>query len=181
LYLLDGTPEVEPDTLRPLRIWKWSRDSWTLVDSSGPRRGGWDRGVYDAARSVIVFPVFQGPDRGVWEWDGTRWQHLTPNGGPIARHVHGLEYDPRRRQVVLVGGQTYDQPMAFLRDAWTWDGTRWTELAASPAPGERSGGNLIDDRQRGRLLYFGGYRGPPMQLIQEMWFLDQRGWTLWRP
>ena len=181
LYLLDGTPEVDPDTLRPLRIWRWAGNAWVIVDSSGPGRGGWDRGVYDPSRGVIVFPVFRGPDTGVWEWDGTRWRHLTPTGGPEARQVQALEYDPRRQRVVMVGGQTYDRPMKFLGDAWTWDGTRWTELTAPGAPNERSGGNLVDDSARGRLLYFGGYRGPPMQLLQELWFLDRDGWTQWRP
>jgi hypothetical protein len=181
LYLLDGTPEVAPDTLRPLRIWRWSGASWALVDSLGPRREGWDRGVYDASRGVIVFPVFRGPDAGVWEWNGIGWRHLTPNGGPEARQAQALEYDPRRQRVVMIGGQTYDSPMKFLGDAWTWDGTRWAQLATPAGPNERSGGNLVDDPTRGRLLYFGGYKGPPMQLLQELWVLDRDAWTLWHP
>ena len=180
LYLLDGTPEVRPDTLRPLRIWRWTGHAWSIADSLGPRREGWDRGVYDASRGVIVFPVFRGPDTGVWEWDGSHWRHLTPTGGPEARQAQALEYDVRRRRVVMIGGQTYD-PMKFLGDAWTWDGARWTELTLPGAPNERSGGNLVDDSAHGRLLYFGGYKGPPMQLLQELWFLNRDGWTLWRP
>ena len=175
LLLLDGTPELEPDTLLPLRIWRWSENRWTLVDSLGPRRGGWDRGVYDEARSVIVFPVFDGPDAGVWEWNGERWRRMAAEG-PAPRHVYGLAYDPRLQRVVLVGGQTFARPSAYVGDAWTWDGARWTALTMAGAPGPRAGGHLVRDDRNGRLLYFGGYRGPPMQLLQEMWVLDAGGW-----
>src|SRR5688572_4191370 len=66
MLLVDGTPEIPPADTRRLRLWRWSNDSWVLVDSSGPRRGGWDQAVYDERRAVVVIPVFDGPDAGVW-------------------------------------------------------------------------------------------------------------------
>ncbi len=176
--------EPDADTVRPLRVWRWSRDAWALVDSTGPRRGGWDQAAYDEARSVVVIPVFDGPDAGVWEWNGERWRHVVPTGpAPSPRHVHAFAYDPRGRRLLLVGGQTYTRPSRYLGDAWTWDGTRWSELAPTThvAPGARAGATLTYDARNDRFLYFGGYARPPLRFIPELWILDRNGWRLWQP
>ena len=181
MLLVDGTPEVPGDSVRPLRLWRWSGNGWALLDSLGPRRAGWNRAVFDEGRSVLVFPVFEGPDAGVWEWDGERWRHVAVGDGPSARHVHALQYDPRRRQVVLVGGQTVTRPSTYLGDAWTWDGTRWAPLHLPNVPPARAGAALLDDSRHGRLLYFGGYSGPPMRMWPELWLLDDAEWRRWTP
>ena len=85
------------------------------------------------------------------------------------------------RRVVLVGGQTFERPAKYLGDAWTWDGVRWAPLPVSDGPSARAGAALLDDAANGRLLYFGGYAGPPMRLSPELWFLDSAGWRLWTP
>jgi hypothetical protein len=180
MLLVDGTPEIPGDSVRALRLWRWAGSQWSLVDSLGPRRSGWNRAVYDESRSALVMPVFEGPDAGVWEWNGERWRKVVADG-PSPRHVHALQYDPRRQRVVLVGGQTLERPTKYLGDAWTWDGVRWSPLPVSDGPSARAGAALLDDPANGRLLYFGGYAGPPMQLSQELWFLDSAGWRLWKP
>ena len=106
--LVDGTPEIPGDSVRALRLWRWAGSQWSLLDSLGPRRSGWNRAVYDESRSVLVMPVFEGPDIGVWEWNGERWRKVVADG-PSPRHVHALQYDPRRQRVVLVGGQTFER------------------------------------------------------------------------
>jgi hypothetical protein len=177
MLLVDGTPEIPPAATRPLRLWRWSSDSWQLVDSAGPRRRGWEQAVYDEARGVVVLPIFDGPDAGVWEWNGERWRAVTAAGAvPAARHVYGLAYDPRLRRVVMVGGQSFARPRVYFDDAWTWDGSQWTELprVGDAAPIGRAGGALVSDARNQRLLYFGGYRGVPP--LQELWQLDARGW-----
>jgi len=181
MLLVDGTPEIPGDSVRPLRLWQWGGTGWSIIDSLGPRRAGWNRAAYDESRAVLVFPVFEGPDSGVWEWDGSRWRHVVADG-PSQRHVHALQYDPRRRRIVLVGGQTFTRPSTHLADAWTWDGARWESLTAGGGgPGARAGAALLDDSNNGRLLYFGGYAAPPMRMSQELWFLEEAGWRLWRP
>ena len=124
----------------------------------------------------LVYPVFEGPDAGVWEWDGRVWKRVSAEG-PSPRHVHALQYDPRRRQVVLVGGQTVERPSRFLGDAWTWDGVRWTSLTTTgEAPSARAGGALLEDSRNERLIYFGGYAGPPMRFATDLWFLTSSRW-----
>jgi outer membrane protein OmpA-like peptidoglycan-associated protein len=44
-----------------------------------------------------------------WEWTGTTWNAVTISGGfsiPAARRGHKMVYDPTRRVILLVGGQT---------------------------------------------------------------------------
>jgi hypothetical protein len=92
-----STMAYDPGGARLMLFGGWATGSgWALLDSLGPRRAGWNRGVYDEPRSVLVFPVFEGPDAG-------------------------------------------------------------------------------------RLLYFGGYSGPPMRMSQELRFLDGAGWRKWDP
>ena len=180
MLLVDGTPEIPGDSVRSLRLWQWSATGWSLRDSLGPRRAGWNRAAYDESRGVLVFPVFDGPDAGVWEWNGMQWRHVVADG-PAPRHVHALQYDPRRRRVVLVGGQTVTRPTTYLADAWTWDGARWTALTMADGPSARAGAALLDDSRNGRLVYFGGYAGPPMRLSPELWLLDEHAWRRWVP
>ena len=114
---------------------------------------------------------------GKWEWDGRRWRHVLARG-PSNRQAYALAYDSRRRQIVLVGGQTLVRPSSYIGDAWSWDGRRWSPIVSDPqrSPGPRAGATLLDDPHNGRLLYFGGYTGPPFRGVQELWYLTRHGW-----
>jgi hypothetical protein len=67
----------------------------------------------------------------------------------------------------------------YLADAWTWDGTRWTEqpLPSGGAPSGRGGATLHADVRADRLIYFGGYDATTP--LAELWIGDDRGWRLW--
>ena len=81
LLLIDGIPNPPADTSGvPMRIWRRTADRWVLADSAGPRRYGLGAVAFDEARRVLVVPVFEGPDAGVWEWDGRRWSSHAPAG-----------------------------------------------------------------------------------------------------
>lgn len=58
---------------------------------------------------------------------------LTP---PHRRH-EALTYDPASKRVYLYGGQhvVSNSETPVLADMWSWDGLRWTELAASTGTG----------------------------------------------
>ena len=171
MLLVDGGSETES-----ARLWRWSRDEWMLIDSSGPRRTALDRVTYDRSRSVLVVPVFSGPDAGVWEWNGA-WQHVKVQMPP-ARSRYGLAYDPRLRRVVLVGGRG-GRPAGALGDAWTWDGTLWTEVASADAllaaaPFPRMSMSLVEDTARRGLLLFGGVNNAGA--FGDLWAFDEKGW-----
>lgn len=161
---------------QPLRIWRWTRNAWVLADSSGPRFAQRARPAFDAARSVLVVLVFEGPDAGVWEWDARRWRHVD-GAGPSPRNLPGFAYDPRLRRTVMAGGRRLAD-RAFLADVWAWDGGRWTELGASgeTLPSARSHATLVTDAASERLLYYGGTAGGV--LFRELWQFDRQGWRL---
>ena len=172
--LLAEGPAVADETARPLRLWEWKSDAWTLLDSVGPRRIGFSAAAFDEARGMLVVPVlFGGPDAGVWEWNGRKWSHVRVQG-PSTRQTYGLAYDARRRRVVLVGGQG-GRAGPYLDDEWTWNGAQWslTPRTRRTKPAGRGGATLLRNATGDGLLYFGGYND---SLHADFWALDARGW-----
>ena len=173
LLLLDG-PAIGDDELRPLRLWRWTGETWALVDDRGPRRAGFSQAAFDPRRGLLVVPVlYGGPDAGVWEWDGRAWIHHRA-AGPLGRQTYALAWDSRRERLVLMGGQGGSRG-PFLSDGWIWNGQQWLEDAEASAPGTpgRGGGALLDDARGHRLLYFGGYAE---QVLADFWAFDGGGW-----
>jgi hypothetical protein len=177
LLLVDGPPQPGDSASRPLRLWQLAEERWAIVDAAGPR--GAERVAYDSARGVLVVPVLEGPDVGVWEWNGQTWRHAKVRG-PGMREQYGIAYDPGTRRVTLIGGLE-ENPRRFLADRWAWDGAAWAEVPADgrPAPGPRSHTTLLTDARNARLLYYGG--ASQDGLLQELWFLGSDGWTQWSP
>jgi hypothetical protein len=169
--LLEG-PALGDDA-RSLRMWERRGQKWVLIDEHGPRRSGFSAAAYDAARGVLVVPVlFGGPDAGTWEWNGQSWSRSAATL-PVPRQTYALTYDPRRRRVVLAGGQG-STAGPYFDDMWEWDGIRWSTLVQpGPRPPARAGAALIAQPARSRLLYFGGYGEG---LRGDFWALDANGW-----
>jgi hypothetical protein len=58
--------------------------------------------AYDESRDkVVLFGGALGDDifGDTWEWDGNRWQSLTPIHKPPARCCHALTYDSVQKKV----------------------------------------------------------------------------------
>ncbi len=68
-----------------------------------------------------------------WLFDGTCWQQLQPAVSPSPRVGAAIAYDPLISKSVLIGGrrQMPGQP-DYPEDAWTWDGTIWSQLSGAP-------------------------------------------------
>jgi len=123
--------------------------------------------VTDHARSRIVLfgggnrnaPPSQVLKRDTWEWDGIRWREVVVLAPPGPRISHALAYDGLRRRVVLFGGaETIDPPAnpnQWLRDAWEWDGTGWTQICSPCTPSARYGHVFSETGIPGRLVLFG--------------------------
>jgi hypothetical protein len=72
-----------------------------------------------------------------------------------------MAYDPFRKSLILFGGVNNDVPLlegAWLDDTWEWNcGTRqWSQLHPSSSP--PSGGYMVTDSGRGKVLLLDGYR-----------------------
>ncbi len=77
-----------------------------------------------------------------WVFDGTTWTQAcgTSNGGtacgPAARQLSAFSFAPHtdaslRGAVLVSGGTIFSDTTTLYRDAWFWNGTRWTKLQTS--------------------------------------------------
>ncbi|HEX5073451.1 MAG TPA: hypothetical protein VFW03_09605, partial [Gemmatimonadaceae bacterium] len=63
-----------------------------------------------------------------------------------------------------------------LNDLWSWDGTSWKKLADS-GPEPRVMGYIAYDKQRDRIVLFGGRRGVPDNSdLADTWEWDGATW-----
>ena len=93
---------------------------------------------------------------------------------PTARSGHSLVYDDRLRKVVLVDG--YEPPYDEARrgELWSWDGARW-EMLTDAGPPRRALSAAAFDSRRGRIISFGGNRGPGV-MLGDTWEWNGRDW-----
>jgi N-acetylneuraminic acid mutarotase len=86
--------------------------------------------------------------------------------GPADRFGHNAAYDAMGGRMLVFGGQAG----GFFNDAWTFDGSAWTELANDPRPAQRYGAASALDAQ-GRLLISHGFTNQGR--FDDTWSLDQ--------
>ena len=173
--LFNFSPGPSPDPLMRVSIWKSRGDVWEFADSSGPRTTGPPRPAYDATRNALVIPIFDGPDAGVWEWNGSAWRHTRTTTGPVPRTRFLVAFDERSSEVVLFGGNATDG--ALFNDLWSWTGTRWRHLPSgnAPAPSARYDGTLLWEPRAHRLLLIGGM-GDDDRMQRDLWAHTDDGW-----
>jgi hypothetical protein len=146
-------------------MWIWNGEDWREIvpDGEVPAARIDHAMVYDEARGRVV--LFGGTTyeneqlADTWEWDGARWQELTPAAeGPAPRFWHAMAYDAGRERVVLFGGTT--DGIDYRGDTWEWDGEQWHDvsprLETSPA---RASHAMAYDPVGERVLLFGGDAG----------------------
>jgi hypothetical protein len=109
--------------------WTWDGTNWTQQHPATSPSARFDYGMgYDAVRANVI--LFGGesmlsspsPFGDTWMWDGTTWTELHPAHSPSPRIVHGLVWDAKNQQLVLVSGENNVQ---FFADAWGWNGNDW--------------------------------------------------------
>lgn len=86
------------------------------------------------ARDPATGSVIGLADQGhAWTWDGNRWTARAVPGTPPLAGGAGIDYDPLRNIVLLLGGQTPDG--GVQSEFWKWDGKAWSLLGGSrPQP-----------------------------------------------
>jgi hypothetical protein len=148
-------------------VWEWN-GAWVQRATTGIRpqprwASAW---AYDSIRDVCV--MFGGYLPGVsaetWLYDAAldQWT-LAVVAGPPGRRVHAMAFDAARGEVMLFGGladRVQAPHLEYLADTWTWNGTSWTQRLPTHAPAERALHSMVYDSDRGRVVLFGGVRGP---------------------
>ena len=106
------------------------------------------------------------PALGVWAWSGNTWVRLADGGAatripgisPPPRQFAATAYDTADQHLVLFGGNGAAPGAATptpvlntpLLDTWTFDGGRWTQIAASRHP--PASGPMVFDPLSGTIL-----------------------------
>jgi hypothetical protein len=86
-----------------------------------------------------------------WTWDGATWTQQNPPAAPDECSGLGgltMAYDAARREVVLLGGDSFSK-------TWLWDGTNWTDAHTGITP--NAGSPMTYDVRSRRVIAFGGY------------------------
>jgi hypothetical protein len=121
--------------------------------------------MFGGASSLSTFPPSVHAD--TWEFDGQRWNAVTPPSSPPGRYNHAMAYDTARSRIVVFGGN--DSNAYPFVDTWQYDGATWSQLPASGGPDlwrDVGGLRMTYDPQRGKLLLLG----------TRLWELDGLVW-----
>ncbi|NOT07746.1 MAG: hypothetical protein HOP28_05995, partial [Gemmatimonadales bacterium] len=129
--------------------------------------------AYDAGRNrLVVFGGYGGIGYvgDTWEWDGTTWSRAT-GPSPSARNGPAIVYQSAKRRLFLFGGDTRTD--GALGDSWVREGAVWRQVASGgPA---RSGGGMVYDAGRDRVVLFGGIAAG--KVLGDTWEWDGERWA----
>ncbi len=176
------TVAVEASLLQS-RTWEWDGLRWRLAANANATPLAYaPRLAFDPVRQEVLMMTGRDPGVGdaygnnLWSWNGTQWTLLTTPVRPSLRREVLLATDTQRNVVVLYGGlgQGPFGGGVPLGDHWEWNGTAWTQIAATAAPGLRAGSSMAFDARRGRLVLY-GYGYWPYQT--DTWEYDGAQWT----
>ncbi len=128
--------DQEPGGIRLGDTWTFDGTSWKKITGPGPSARFWAT-MATLGNKVVLFGGYGGVNgqgqaiflNDTWTFDGTSWTHV-PASGPVGRYSAAMT--TLGNKVLLVGGTTYMPPAAnvtVLKDAWTFDGTSWTQVA----------------------------------------------------
>ena len=170
LYGGIGTDDVElHDT------WAFDGSSWTKLDDVGIPDRAPNGMAFDAAVGlpVVLAVDLATPDANdaypssVWGWDGSAWNVLGETGpsfSPLQSFVETTGHPD-----LLDGGVVSDTVTLYQ-----WSGEDWTTLATGGPP-VRNGQAAAFDRERGRLVMFGGFAD--RRDFGDTWEFDGTAWT----
>ncbi|MCA8954115.1 MAG: hypothetical protein KDE27_31695 [Planctomycetes bacterium] len=140
-------------TLAAPDVVEFDGSTWSLVTPATMNPGGDGSLCYDPVRGRCVFAA--GDPVQLWEWTGTDWKLVAPNGPSGV--VGLLTYDPGNTRLIY-SASTGVNPVTF-----TWDATNGWQSIAVPSDFPRSIGWLAHDG-------FG--------MLRFDWFPEDRGY--WR-
>lgn len=175
-------------------VWEWNGEAWEQFNPRPvPDFRRFAGLVYD--QNIKKTVMFGGYDNlnyrdETWTWDGTAWTRLRPNKKPGNRAQMSMWYDTRAKKTILysgVGRPNIDEHVTRYEDMWSFDGTNWTEMSKTAAPGIRFGAQVATDPRDGKVLLFGGLRATiddkkniDQSYTNDLWLWDGSAAT-WTP
>lgn len=140
--------------------------------------------AYDNDQKLVM--LFGGADErqvlgDLWAWNGRKWRCVS-NSGPPPRTFPSLAYDNASKKLILFGGNrvlfgSEESKETFLDDMWAWNGKSWHQIQVS-TPSARAEASMVYDRDRQRVVLFGGHRTEKEERIRlgDTWEWDGHHW-----
>jgi hypothetical protein len=148
-------------------VFEWNGTAWKTFNSLSvqPAKRRFAGGVYD--QTLKKFVMFGGYDQlntyrqDTWTWNGQAWTEVKPNTKPEHRAQPVMWYDPLAKKTILysgAGSKSFEEHAKRFTDMWSFDGTNWTRMTETAAPGIRFAPQIAIDPSTNKLLMFGGLR-----------------------
>lgn len=139
-------------------LWVHNGTSWSAIelqpfDPEGRRNHGL---AYDSQRRRIILTggTLGAELNDSWEYDGTSWREVASFGEPSDGVASAsLAYHEGRGVLVMFSGRRGLTPVPTT---WEFDGDTWTEVATSRFPTARFQHAMVYDRERERIILYGG-------------------------
>ena len=119
-----------------------------------------------------------------WFWVQNQWSQQFPQHRPGGRSEHGMVYDSQRQRIVVFGGRRESTELRarhlYYNDTWIWQNNDWQQLETANAPGGREMFGMAYDRDRDRIVLFGGYDNPDgrtREPLKDTWEFDGNNWV----
>lgn len=164
----------------PQQTWSFDGSRWRLHQPDGLARGTVQRPTtqlagYDEARGTAVLVASAVPWTPARTYVSHRggWRGITPTSTPQVDSP-GVAFDPTLNRLLCFGGSAAS---GWETDAMSaWDGATWTSLQPTTRPSPRVAPAMALDRNRGRVVLFGGH-GQFQPPLGDTWEWNGTDWT----
>lgn len=162
--------------------WSWENDNWTAIQSAeNPPARSFAGMAYDRARGKVVLYGGNTQDAegeasslfDTWELDGSTWTRINNDTTKVGKPL--LAYDPVANYTYMIGlveGGITPVMYRYLPATGSWE-----QVNATAMPTCVNEGHLVFDRQRGKLIFFGGVCVLNTPLGDEIWEWNGTTWT----
>lgn len=122
-----------------------------------------------------------------WLWISSQWVQQFPSTPPPSRSSHSMTYDSKRQRVILFGGRKEATELqadwTYFNDTWAWQNGQWQKIETASAPEGREYAGIAYDRDRDKVVLFGGYhykvgsKTRALEALYDTWEFDGTDWT----
>jgi len=165
--------------------WSYDGNDWTqIATANAPSVREMAGAAYDSTRDRIVLfggtlqtytngdrTLNETPLHDTWEFDGTNWKQILTDGPALNKPM--LEYDPVRKQTVMLG---YDSNAATIMYAWDPAAAKWNQLTPATLPACANEGAMTWQSSDNTILYTGGICATSGS-TEETYTWDGTNWT----
>jgi hypothetical protein len=190
------TGTASDEVVYSLQTWLWDGRDWSGLFASLPPAASASPSAraspglaHDRRRARTV--LFGGRDAGssylgdIWELDAGGWRKVCTasscsGAAPPGRRGAALFWDPISGEVILFGGIVSSGGGEATDDMWSWNGSRWRQLAPATKPSARAFPLFATDPATGKTLLVSGTTGSELSNPvddKSVWEWNGTTWT----